>query len=215
MEGGAVDINGRGTILTTEQCLLNDNRNPHLSKDDIERYLRNYFGATKIIWLKGGVAGDDTDGHIDNLARFVNPKTILCAYEEDERDENHAMLKENYEIVLNSSDQDGNKFKVIKMPMPPAVRTSVRSKKTRLPASYLNFYVTNKIVLVPTYKHKNDRRALKIIQRVFPGRKVVGIDCTDLIYGMGALHCIMQQQPAIIKKRVGAKIAKKTLPVLQ
>ncbi|MFN3654873.1 MAG: agmatine/peptidylarginine deiminase [Candidatus Nitrosotenuis sp.] len=180
----------------------------------IERYLRDYFGATKVIWLKGGVAGDDTDGHIDNLARFVNPKTILCAFEEDQNDENHAILKENYEILLNSTDQDDNKFKVIKVPMPPAVRTSVRGKNTRLPTSYLNFYVANNVVLVPTYKHKNDRIAQKIIQRAFPGRKIIGIDCSDLIYGMGALHCIMQQQPAIIKKTVKPKV-KKTLPLLQ
>jgi agmatine deiminase len=216
LEGGAVDINGKGTILTTEQCLLNENRNPHLSKDDIERYLRNYFGASKIIWLKGGVAGDDTDGHIDNLARFVNAKTVLCAYEENKSDENHAVLKKNYEILVNSTDQDENKLKVIKMPMPPTTRTSVRGKKTRLPASYLNFYVANKVVLVPSYRHKNDRVAQKIIQNVFPGRKVIGIDCSDLIYGMGALHCVMQQQPAVVKKSIGTKAAnRKKLPVLQ
>jgi agmatine deiminase len=216
MEGGAVEVNGEGTVLTTEQCLLNGNRNPHLSKDDIERYLRNYFGATNVIWLKGGVAGDDTDGHIDNLARFANPRTILCAYEEDERDENHEVLKKNYEVLLNSVDQDGKKFKVVKIPMPPAVRTSVRGKKTRLPASYLNFYVANKVVLVPSYKHKNDRLAQRIIQNVFPSRKIVGIDCRDLIYGMGALHCVMQQQPALVTKTAVSKNpAKKKLPVLQ
>jgi agmatine deiminase len=214
MEGGAVDVNGNGTLLTTEQCLLNGNRNPHLSKDEIEKYLRNYFGTSNIIWLKGGVAGDDTDGHIDNLARFVNSRTILCAYEEDKNDENHQILKENYEILLKSVSQDGNKFKVIKMLMPPAVRTNVRGKKTRLPASYLNFYVANKVVLVPTYKHKNDRVALKIIQDAFPNRKVVSIDCRDLIYGMGAIHCVMQQQPALSEKEVPSKAHKK-LPLLQ
>ena len=198
LEGGSVDINGKGTLLTTEQCLLNNNRNPHLSKDEIEKFLINYFGISKIIWLKSGVAGDDTDGHIDNLARFVNSRTILCAFEEDESDENHLMLKENYGILIKSTDQDGKKLKIIKMPMPPVVRTNVRGKKTRLPASYLNFYVANKVVLVPTFKHKNDRLALKIIQDQFPDRKVVGIDCTDLIYGMGAIHCVMQQQPAVI-----------------
>ncbi|MGQ0772156.1 MAG: agmatine deiminase family protein [Nitrososphaerota archaeon] len=214
LEGGAVDVSGNGTILTTEQCLLNGNRNPHLSKDEIERYLRNYFGASNIIWLKGGVEGDDTDGHIDNLARFVNPKTILCAYEEDKNDENHQILKENYEILLNAVGPDGNKFKITKLPMPLSVRTNVRGKKTRLPASYLNFYVANKVVLVPTYKHKNDRVALKIIQDAFPNRKVVGIDCRDLIYGMGAIHCVMQQQPALTKKSVSNK-AQKKLPLLQ
>ncbi|MEM3170047.1 MAG: agmatine deiminase family protein [Candidatus Nitrosotenuis sp.] len=213
MEGGAVDVNGKGIILTTEQCLLNGNRNPHLSKDEIERYLRDYFGVTKVIWLKGGIVGDDTDGHIDNLARFVNPKTILCAFEEDQNGENHTILKENYEILLNSTDQDGNKLKAIKVPMPPAVRTSVRGKKTTLPASYLNFYIANNVVLVPTYRHKNDCIAQKIIQQAFPSRKIIGIDCSDLIYGMGALHCIMQQQPAIIKKTTRSKV-RKTLPLL-
>ena len=197
LEGGSVDVNGNGTILTTEQCLLNSNRNPHLSKNDIEKYLMNYFGASNIIWLKGGVAGDDTDGHIDNLARFVNARTVLCAFEEDESDENHSILKQNYKILVNSTDQDGNKLKVIKVPMPPVIRSKVRGEKTRLPASYLNFYVANKVVLVPTYGHKSDRVAQKIIQKQFSGRKVVGIDCRDLIYGMGAIHCVVQQQPAI------------------
>jgi len=198
LEGGSVEINGRGTLLTTEQCLLNSNRNPHLSKGEIEKFLINYFGVSHIVWLKSGVAGDDTDGHIDNLVRFVNPRTVLCAFDEDEHEENHLALKENYEILLKSTDQDGKKLKIIKIPMPPIILTNVRGKKTRLPASYLNFYVANKLVLVPTFKHKNDRLALKIIQDQFPGRKVVGIDCTDLIYGMGAIHCVMQQQPAII-----------------
>ena len=197
LEGGSVDVNGKGTILTTEQCLLNSNRNPHLSKNDIEKYLMDYFGASHIIWLKGGVAGDDTDGHIDNLARFVNPRTVLCAFEEDESDENYDILKQNYEILVQSTDQDGKKLKVIKAPMPPVICSTVRGEKTRLPASYLNFYVANKVVLVPTYRHKNDRVALKIIARQFPRRKVVGIDCGDLIYGMGAIHCIVQQQPAV------------------
>jgi len=197
LEGGSVDVNGKGTILTTEQCLLNKNRNPNLSRVELEKYLMNYFGARHIIWLKDGVSGDDTDGHIDNLARFTDPETVLCAFEEDENDENYSVLKENYEILLRSTDQDGKKLNVIKVPVPPAIRSTVRDEKTRLPASYLNFYVANKVVLVPTYKHKNDRRALKIIQKQFPGRKVIGIDCTDLIYGMGAIHCIMQQQPLL------------------
>lgn len=198
MEGGSVDVNGKGTILTTEQCLLNSNRNPHLSKNDIEKYLMDYFGASNIIWLKGGVSGDDTDGHIDNLARFVNPKTVLCAFEENESEENHNILKQNYEILVQSTDQDGKKLKVIKVPMPPVIRSTVRGEKTRLPASYLNFYVANKVVLVPTYGHKNDKIAQKIIQKAFPERKVVGIDCRDLIYGMGAIHCVVQQQPTVI-----------------
>jgi agmatine deiminase len=197
MEGGAVDTNGMGTLLTTEQCLLNPNRNPNLTRDDIEKYMMDYFGARHVIWLKGGVDGDDTDGHIDNLARFVNPRTILCAYEEDQRDENYGILKKNYEILLQSHDQEGNKLQIIKVPMPPSVTTNVRGKKTRLPASYLNFYIANNIVLVPTYGHKNDHIAQKIIQKEFPDRKVIGLDCRDLIYGMGAIHCIAQQQPVL------------------
>jgi agmatine deiminase len=197
LEGGSVDVNGKGTILTTEQCLLHKNRNPYLTRSDIEKYLMNYFGASHVIWVKGGVSGDDTDGHIDNLARFTDPQTVLCAFEEDENDENHAVLKENYEILLKSTDQDGNKLNVIKVPMPPSIASTVRNEKTRLPASYLNFYVANKTVLVPTYKYKNDGKAIKIIKKQFPGRKVFGIDCTDLIYGMGAIHCIMQQQPSL------------------
>lgn len=215
LEGGAVEVNGKGTLLTTEQCLLYSNRNPTLSKEEITKYLKNYFGVNHIIWLKGGVAGDDTDGHIDNLARFVNPRTVLCAFEEDETDENYAVLKENYDILQQSKDQDGNRLKVIKVPMPPVIISLVRGKRTRLPSSYLNFYVGNKVVLVPTYKHKNDRLALKIIQNAFPKRKVVGIDCRDLIYGFGAIHCIMQQQPAIIKKTVSKKSPPKRIPVLQ
>jgi len=197
LEGGSVDVNGKGTILTTEQCLLNKNRNPHLPRTELEKFLMNYFGASHIVWLKGGISGDDTDGHIDNLARFTDPETVLCAFEGDESDENYLALKENYEILLQSTDQDGKKLKVIKVPMPPHILSTVRDEKTKLPASYLNFYVANKVVLVPTYKHKNDRVALKIIQKQFPGRKAVGIDCTDLIYGMGAIHCVMQQQPLL------------------
>ena len=199
LEGGSVDVNGKGTVLTTTQCLLSSNRNPHLSKAEVEKFLMDYFGINHIIWLKSGVVGDDTDGHIDNLARFVSPRTVVCAYEEDEADENHSVLKENYEILLQSTDQDGKKLKVIKMPMPPAISMRVRGKKTRLPASYLNFYVANKVVLVPTYKHKNDSLVIRIIHSQFPSRKIIGIDCTDLIYGMGAIHCITQQQPTIIE----------------
>lgn len=198
LEGGAVDVNGKGTVLTTEQCLLNTNRNPNLTKEALAVYLKNYFGATHVIWLKGGLAGDDTDGHIDNLARFVNPTTVLCAFEENQNDVNYSPLKENYEILQQSKDQDGNKLNVIKIPMPPPITANVRGKTTRLPASYLNFYVANRVVLVPTYGDKNDNRALKIIGDAFPNKKIAGIDCRDLIYGMGAIHCVMQQQPAVL-----------------
>lgn len=191
LEGGSIEVNGKGTLLTTEQCLLNKNRNPHLNRGEIEKFLKNYLGVTHIIWLKSGICGDDTDGHIDDIARFVNPTTVICAYEEDERDENYAALKENYEILIRSVDQDGNKLNVVKLPMPKRV-----GNKKRLPASYTNFYIGNGTVLVPTFKHKNDETALSILQKLVPDRKVVGIDCSYLVYGFGTIHCISQQQPS-------------------
>lgn len=191
LEGGSIDVNGRGTLLTTEQCLLNENRNLHLGKKGIEQYLKDYFGVSNIIWLKKGIAGDDTDGHVDDIARFVAHATVLCAYENDKDDENFPALKENYEILLESKDLDGNSLKVIKLPMPGFV-----GDEQRLPASYANFYIGNKVVLVPVFGHKNDKKALKIIQKAFPDRKVIGVNCTDLVYGFGAIHCITQQQPA-------------------
>jgi agmatine deiminase len=144
-----------------------------------------------IIWLRNGIAGDDTDGHIDDIARFVNPTTIVCAYEEDKDDENGEALRKNYEILLQSTDQDGKKLNIVKLPMPG----NVWSNKKRLPASYTNFYIGNKAVLVPTFESENDKLALSILQKLFPKRKVVGVDCVDLICGFGAIHCISQQQP--------------------
>lgn len=192
LEGGSIDVNGKGTLLTTEQCLLNKNRNPQLNKKEIETYLKGYLGVSHIIWLKEGIVGDDTDGHIDDIARFVNPTTVLCAYEDDEADENHGILKENYELLLKSKDQYGNKLKIIKLPMPGFVGDG----KGRLPASYANFYIGNTTVLVPVFGHKNDKKALDIIQSAFPTRKIAGINCSDLVYGLGTIHCISQQQPA-------------------
>ncbi len=192
LEGGSIDVNGKGTLLTTGQCLLNKNRNPSLSKEQIEAYLKDYLGVTCIIWLKDGIMGDDTDGHIDDIARFVDPATVLCAYEEDEDDENHAPLKENYELLLNATDQSGNKLEAIKLPMPGRVG----GPAGRLPASYANFYIGNKAVLVPVFGHENDKKALAIIQKAFPGRKAVGINCADLLHGLGTIHCISQQQPS-------------------
>ncbi len=192
-EGGSVDVNGEGTLLTTEQCLLNKNRNPHLSKEKIERYLKDYFGVSHIIWLKNGIVGDDTDGHIDDIARFVNPTTVLCAYEEHDKDENYPILKENYEMLLESEAQDGKSLKIVKLPMPGPIEYA----GGRLPASYANFYIGNKVVLVPTFEHENDQRALSIIQKMVSNRKVIGINCNDLVYGLGTIHCITQQQPAV------------------
>ena len=190
LEGGSIDVNGKGTLLTTEQCLLNKNRNPHLNKEKIEKFLQDYLGVTHIIWLKCGIAGDDTDGHVDDLARFVNPTTVACAYEEDD-DENADTLRKNYDILCNSTDQNGQKLNVVKLPMPGKVECA----ETRLPASYTNFYIGNKKVLVPTFESENDKLALSILQELFPTRKVVGVDCIDLICGFGAIHCISQQQP--------------------
>ena len=195
LEGGSIDVNGKGTLLTTEQCLLNKNRNAGFGKAKIEKYLQDYLGVTHIIWLKWGIAGDDTDGHVDDLARFVNSTTVVCAYEEG-KDENADVLRKNYEILLESKDQDGKKLNIVKLPMPGKVECN----KQRLPASYTNFYIGNKTVLVPTFKSENDKIALSILQNLFPERKVVGVDCMALICGFGAIHCISQQQPSSITK---------------
>ena len=193
LEGGSIDVNGKGTLLTTEQTLLNKNRNSHLNKQEIENYLKEYLGVDHIIWLKNGIAGDDTDGHIDDIARFVNPRTVLCAYEDDKTDQNYPSLKENYELLLGTKDQDGNSLEVVKLPMPGFVG----DKHGRLPASYANFYIGNRVVLVPTFGHENDQLALSTIQKCFLNRKVVGINCNDLIHGFGTIHCITQQQPSM------------------
>ncbi|MFZ3148648.1 MAG: agmatine deiminase family protein [Methanothrix sp.] len=190
MEGGSIDVNGCGTVLTTEQCLLNKNRNPSLNKEKIESYLREYLGVSKVIWLKEGIAGDDTDGHVDDIARFVNPTTVLCAYEDDPEDENFLPLKENYELLCRETDQDGCPLTVIKLPMPGRVGV-----ERRLPASYANFYIGNDVVMVPVFGHRNDSVALKIIGEAFPERKVVGINCREMVHGLGTVHCISQQEP--------------------
>ncbi len=191
LEGGAIDVNGAGAVLTSEQCLLNENRNAAFSKKDAERYLDDYLGAGRAVWLKSGIEGDDTDGHIDNLARFVNPTTVLCAFEDDVRDSNHGSLKENYEILKRS------KFDVVKVPMPPAKFDLVRGSKRRLSSSYLNFYIANDVVLVPAFGARSDEAAQRILADAFQARRIVGIDCSDLVYGAGTLHCISQQQPKI------------------
>jgi agmatine deiminase len=190
LEGGSIDVNGKGTLLTTEQCLLNKNRNPHIKKGKIEKFLQDYLGVTHIIWLKNGITGDDTDGHVDDIARFVNPTTVVCAYE-DEDDENSEALRKNYQLLRQSTDQDGKSIKVVKLPMPGNVTYDGK----RLPASYMNFYIGNKTVLVPTFNDENDKVALSILQKFFLKRRVVGINCLDLICGFGAIHCISQQQP--------------------
>ena len=192
LEGGSIDTNGKGTFLTTEQCLLNKNRNPSLSQSQIEKYLSDYLGASKIIWLKDGIEGDDTDGHVDDIARFVNANTVLCAFEENSNDPNSTALIANFNLLKNATDQDGNKLNVVPLPMPePVIYNGIR-----LPASYSNFYIANNVVLVPIFGDKNDAKALDTISRFFQGRRVVGINCRALVYGFGALHCVTQQQPA-------------------
>jgi agmatine deiminase len=192
MEGGSIEVNGRGTLMTTEACLLNPNRNPHLDRAGIEGYLRDYLGVRHILWLGDGIVGDDTDGHIDDLTRFVAADTIVTAVEEDPADENYAPLRENLARLRTMVDQDGQPFRIVELPMPGPVVFD----DERLPASYANFYIANRVVLVPTYRHPHDERACHILQSLFPGRKVVPVDCTDLIWGLGAIHCVTQQQPA-------------------
>lgn len=193
LEGGSIDVNGVGTVLTSRQCLLNRNRNPRLSQNEISSYLKEYLGATNIIWLESGISGDDTDGHVDDIARFVNPNTIVYMLEDDGTDENYAALKQNYEILKMAKDQDGRNLELIPIPMP---KKKIKSNDGRLPASYANFYIGNSSVLVPTYRDKNDDVALGIIKSLFPGRKVLGIECSPLVFGFGSIHCVTQQQPA-------------------
>ena len=192
MEGGSIEVNGCGTVLTTEACLLNPNRNPQLNKTQIEQYLRDYLGVTNVLWLGDGIVGDDTDGHIDDLTRFVNPTTVVTVVEENAADENCNILQKNLRRLRTLRDQDGQPLRIVELPMPGFVEF----QNQRLPASYANFYIANQIVLVPTYRHTNDQRALAILQKEFPNRRVIGVDSTDLIWGLGSFHCISQQEPA-------------------
>lgn len=191
LEGGAIEINGKGTVLTTEQCLLNPNRNGNFSKGQIEDYLEKYLGLSNIIWLKKGLINDHTDGHIDEIARFVSEKVVVCAYEDDQNDPNFKILDENFKILEKAKDNDGNKFKIIKLPMPHMNYENGE----KAPVSYTNFYIGNSIILMPAFNDPNDKKASEIIQKLFPNHKIVNIDCTKLIYGGGGLHCITMQQP--------------------
>ena len=194
MEGGSVEFNGAGTIMTTTSCLLNKNRNPQLKKPRIEQYLKDFYGQKHVIWLGEGIVGDDTDGHIDDLARFIDPHTIVVAIEEDPKDENYEILKDARKRLDRLTDQDGKPFEIVEIPMPGVVEHDGQ----RLPATYVNFYFVNGALLVPTYRHKkNDRRAIDILQQRLPRRKVIGIDCVELIWGLGAIHCLTQQQPRV------------------
>jgi len=194
LEGGSIDCNGAGTLLTTEQCLLNKNRNPHLSKKEIEKRLKDFLGASNIVWLQEGVAGDDTDGHVDDFARFVGKKKVVCAFEEDRGDENYAVLKKNFEVLEKATDEEGEKLFVQKLPMPRKV--FVAEEKRRLPASYANFYVANNCVLLPAFGDEADGKAVAVLQACFPKKRVVPIPCNDLVYGYGGIHCVTMQEPA-------------------
>jgi agmatine deiminase len=193
LEGGAVDVNGRGSMLTTEQCLLDSNRNPGLERKHLEAALEASLGARKVIWLGRGIEGDDTDGHVDDIARFVGPRKVITAVERDGDDPNHKILEENARLLRRSQDQDGRPLDVIELPMPDRID----STEGRLPASHLNFYIGNGAVLVPTFGGSSDSVALRTLEEVFPRRDVVGIDCRALVFGLGTLHCVTQQIPAI------------------
>ncbi|HZL35418.1 MAG TPA: agmatine deiminase family protein [Tepidisphaeraceae bacterium] len=192
MEGGAVDFNGAGAVLTTTSCLLNKNRNPHLSKQQVEQYLKDYYGQHQVLWLGEGIAGDDTDGHVDDLARFIDARTIVTGVEDDPRDENHKILKDNLRRLQLLRDADGRAFDIVTLPMPGVIEYDGQ----RLPATYVNFYFVNGALLVPTFGNKaRDRRALQTLGQHMPKRQVIGIECVELIWGLGAIHCLTQQQP--------------------
>jgi agmatine deiminase len=194
LEGGSIDVNGRGTLLTTEECLLSttQERNRGFTREDYAQVFRTYLGATQVLWLRNGIAGDDTHGHVDDLARFVNPTTIVAVVEHDRSDVNYNPLQENLALLRSMKDTDGRNFRIETLPMPAPVFFDGQ----RLPASYANFYIANRLVLVPTFNDANDRAALNILSALFPDREVVGIACRDLVLGLGTIHCMTQQQPA-------------------
>jgi len=193
MEGGSVEFNGKGTLLTSEACLLNENRNPNLNQAQIEKFLCDYYGVNHILWVGDGIVGDDTDGHIDDITRFVNSDTVVTAVEENKSDENHHLLQENLDRLKKMRLEDGKQLNIVELPMP----SSVIYEDQRLPASYANFYIANESVIVPTFRDKNDQKALDILTNCFPTRRVVGIDSTDIIWGLGSFHCLSQQEPAV------------------
>ena len=194
LEGGSIDVNGLGTLLTTEECLQSEvqERNPGFTKRDYEEVFRDYLGVTNVLWLKSGIAGDDTHGHVDDLTRFVNPTTVVTIVEDDPADANYTALLENLSLLKAMKDQDGRLLRIETLPMPKPVFFNGQ----RLPASYANFYIANKLVLVPVFNDANDRVALNTLAKLFPDREVVGIYCRDLVLGLGTIHCMTQQLPA-------------------
>ncbi len=192
LEGGSIEVNGLGTCLVTEQCLLNPNRNPHLAREQIEAKLRDHLGVHQILWVKEGIVGDDTDGHIDDIVRFVGPDVMVCACEEDPTDANYALLKHNWETLKASETPAGRKWNLVNLPMPGVLERD----GDRLPASYANFYIANGVVLAPIFGHKKDERAVRVLREVFPKHEIVAIRAEALVYGFGAIHCVTQQEPA-------------------
>ena len=191
MEGGSLDVNGSGTLLTTRSCLLNPNRNPSLNKSQIEEKLRDYLGVRHFLWLGDGIIGDDTDGHVDDITRFIDRTTIVTVVEEDSSDANYEPLQHNLQLLKEMQVEDGTPVHLLTLPMPSAVV----KQEQRLPASYANFYIANKVVLLPIFNQPTDAWATSVLQKAFPTRRVVGIDCRELIWGLGAFHCLSQQQP--------------------
>jgi len=195
LEGGAFDVNGNGSILLTKECLLSkkQERNPGLSKKDYQIFLKRYLGVENFIWLNKGIEGDDTHGHIDDISRFVSNNTIMTSIEKNKKDKNYKKLNENLKILKNAKDINGEKFRIIKIPMPKAKYIN----KIRVPATYLNFFIANKVILLPVFNDKNDIKVLKIFKNFFKYKKIITIDCSKLIWGFGAIHCMTQQEPDI------------------
>lgn len=193
MEGGSVDFNGKGTLLTTTSCLLNENRNFNLNQADIEEKLINYYGVDNVIWLGDGIEGDDTDGHIDDITRFINEDTIITVIEENKRDKNYHPLQENLKLLTKARLENGKQMNIVELPMPDEVVW----EDQRLPASYANFYIANESVIVPIFNSKNDNKAIYILEECFKDRKIIGIDSTEIIWGLGSFHCLSQQEPKL------------------
>ena len=193
MEGGAVEFNGKGTLLTTTSCLLNKNRNPNLKIEQLEQYLRGYYGVEQILWLGQGIDGDDTNGHIDDLTRFFREDAVITMVEHDKSDPNHKVLRDNMKTLKSMRLLNGKQIDIVEIPLPPPVVFEGR----RLPASYANFYITNKTVIVPTYRCKEDVKAISILEECFPDRQIIGIDSVEIIWGLGSFHCLSQQEPSV------------------
>jgi agmatine deiminase len=191
LEGGSIDVDGEGTLLTTESCLLHRNRNPELSRNDIEARLRQYLGVDRILWLGDGIQGDDTDGHVDDLTRFFAPGRVVTAVESDPKDVNYRPLQENLERLRGMRDAQGRRLEIVELPMPPPLF----HQGARCPASYANFLIGNGCVLLPTFGSARDSIAAGILGELFPGRRIVAVPCGDLVWGLGAVHCVSQQQP--------------------